>query len=73
MNLSFLGPRGNLLAVCGAYIKYKTFLARYLICIMLMTAIITERKGKLGEIGMDGQRSQLWGVELMLTPPDVGM
>lgn len=34
---------------------------------------VTERKGKPSEIGMDGQRSQLWGVELLLTPPDVGV
>lgn len=34
---------------------------------------VTERKGKPSEIGMDGQRSQLWGVELLPTPLDVGV
>lgn len=39
-----------------------------------MTAIVViERKGKPREIRMDGQWSQLWGVELVLTPPDVGV
>lgn len=39
-----------------------------------MTAIIVpERKWKPRGVGMDGQRYRFWGVELVLTPPDVGV
>lgn len=39
-----------------------------------MTAIIVpERKWKPRGVGMDGQRYQLWGVELVLTPPGGGV